>query len=97
MGLLRSYQSVPPNLAPGLDVKRRSNVIAPGLDAKRRSNVIFSRKEKKGGSHTFISPRVRSDPLRLLGSDVTGDRSEGGDLTFVFTRTPYLRTLMIAA
>ena len=83
VGILRSYQSVPPNLA-------------TGLDAKRRSNVIFSRKEKKGGSHTFISPRVRSDPLRLLGSDVTGDRSEGGELMFVFTRTPYLRTLMIA-
>ena len=51
---------------------------------------MFSQKEKKGGSHTFISPRVRSDPLRLLGLDVTGGWSEGGELTFVFTRTSYL-------
>jgi len=46
--------------------------------------------KKKGGTHTFISPRVRSDPLRLLGSDVTGDQSEGNELTFVTACTPYL-------
>ena len=28
-----------------------------------------------------MSPRVRSDPLWLLGSDVTGDQSEGSDVT----------------
>ena len=46
--------------------------------------------KKKGGIRTFISPQVRSDPLRLLGPDVTRDRSEGSELPFVFTRTPYL-------
>ena len=29
----------------------------------------------KGGSRTLTSPRVRSDPLHLLGSGVTGDRN----------------------
>ena len=29
--------------------------------------------EKKGGIHTFTSPRVRFDPLLLRGSGVTGD------------------------
>ena len=33
--------------------------------------------KRKGGSHTFTSPRVRSDPLHLLGSGVTGDWSDG--------------------
>ena len=33
---------------------------------------------------------MRSDPLRLLGSDVTRDWSEGNELMFVFARTPYL-------
>ena len=31
--------------------------------------------KRKGGSRTLTSPRVRSDPLHLLGSGVTGDRN----------------------
>ena len=81
---LWSYQSVPPNLA-------------ASLDARKRSDVMTVLKKKKGGTRTFISPRVRSDPLRLLGSDVTGDQSEGSELTFIFARTPYLVSLVIAA
>ena len=54
--LLRSFQSVPPNLAAGLDARR-----------------LFEK--RKGGSHTLTSPRVRSDPLHLLGSGVTGDQN----------------------
>ena len=76
VGFLRSYQSIPPNLAINLDARKRPDV------------VTFSK--KRGGTRTFISPRVRSDPLRLLGSDVTRDWSEGSELTFVFARTPYL-------
>ena len=71
----RARLSVPTNLAGNLTVRKRS-------DATTIS--------KKGGIYTFISPRVRSDPLRLLGPDVTGDRSEGSKLTLVFARTPYL-------
>ena len=53
---LQSYQSVPPNLAAGLDARR-----------------LFGK--RKGGSRTLTSPRVRPDPLHLLGSGVTGDRN----------------------
>ena len=77
MGLSRSYQSIPPN-------------FAASLGARKRSAVMTFFQKKKGGTRTFISPRVRSDPLQLLGSDVTRDQSEGGELMFVFTRTPYL-------
>ena len=45
--------------------------------------------QKRGGIYTFVSPRVRSDPLRLLGPDVTRDQNEGSELALVFTRTPY--------
>ena len=44
---------------------------------------------KRGGIYTFVSPRVRSDPLRLLGPDVTGDQNEGSELALVFSHTPY--------
>ena len=67
--------SVPTNLAANLNTRKRSDAMTVS---------------KKGGIHTFISPRVRSDPLRLLGPDVIGDRSEGSELTLVFPRTPYL-------
>ena len=67
--------SVPTNLAANLNVRKRS-------DAATIS--------KKGGIYTFTSPRVRSDPLRSLGPDVTRDQSEGSELTLVFARTPYL-------
>ena len=50
---------------------------------------------KRGGIYTFVSPRVRSDPLRSLGPDVTRDQSEGSELTLVFARTPLLRILAI--
>ena len=66
---------VPTNLAANLNARKRSDVAA----------VL-----KKGSIYTFISPRVRSDPLWSLGTDVTGDRSEGSELTLVFSRTPYL-------
>ena len=67
---------VPTNLAASLNARKRSNAMAVS---------------KKGGIYTFISPRVRSNPLRLLGLDVTGDRSEGSELTLVFVHTSYLR------
>ena len=67
--------SVPTNLAANLDARKRSDA----------TTVL-----KKGGIYTFISPRVRSDPLRSLGLDVTRDRSEGSELTLVFALTPYL-------
>ena len=70
-----AHLSAPTNLAANLNVRKRS-------DAATIS--------KKGGIYTFTSPRVRSDPLRSLGPDVTGDRSEGRELTLVFARTPYL-------
>ena len=63
--------------------------LAANLTAWKRSDAMIVSKEK-GGVYTFISPRVRSDPLRLLGQDVTRDRSEGSKLTLVFTCTPYL-------
>ena len=63
-------------------------IIATNFNARNRSYA--STVSKKGGIHNFISPRVRSDPLRSLGLDVTGDQSEGNELTFVFVRTPYL-------
>ena len=62
--------------------------VAASLDARKRSDAMTV--SKKGGIRTFISPRVRSDPLRSLGPNVTGDRSEGSELTLVFARTPYL-------
>ena len=67
--------SIPTNLAANLNMRKRSDVMTVS---------------KKGGIYAFISPRVRSDPLWLLGPDVTGDQSEGSELTLVFTRTPYL-------
>ena len=67
--------SIPTNLVINLNTRKRSDAM-----------TIL----KKGRIHTFISPRVRSDPLRSLGLDVTGDRSEGSELTLVFTCTPYL-------
>ena len=63
-------------------------ILATKFNARKRSYA--STVSKKGGIHTFISPRVRSDPLRSLGPDVTGDQSEGSELTLVFVRTPYL-------
>ena len=72
----RACLSVPTNLAASLDARKRSDAMT----------VL----KQKGGIRTFISPLVRSDPLRLLGSDVTGDRSEGSELTLVLARTPYL-------
>ena len=45
--------------------------------------------QKRGGIYTFVSPRVRSDPLRLLGLDVTGDQNEGSELALVFACIPY--------
>jgi len=66
--------SVPTNLAANLNVRKRSDT------------TTVSKKEV----FTFISPRVRSDPLRSLGLDVTRDQSEGSELMLVFARTPYL-------
>ena len=62
--------------------------LAANLNARKRSDAMTV--SKKGGIYTFTSPRVRSNPLRLLGPDVTGDRSEGSELTLVFAHTPYL-------
>jgi len=76
VGFLRYYLSVPPNLAANLDARKRSDVMTVSI--------------KEGGTCTFISPRVRSDPLRSLGPDVTGDWSEGSELSLVFARSPYL-------
>ena len=67
--------SVPTNLAVNVNARKRSDTTTVS---------------KKGGIYTFISPRVRSNPLRLLGPDVTGDRSEGSELIRAFARTPYL-------
>ena len=50
--------------------------------------MAVSKKERR--SRTFISPRVRSDPLWLLGSDVTGDQSEGSELMFCIRTFPLL-------
>ena len=63
--------------------------LAANLNVRKRSDAATVLK-KKGGIYTFISPWVRSDPLRSLGPDVTRDRSEGSELTLVFDRTPYL-------
>ena len=60
--------------------------LAANLNARKRSDATTV--SKKGGIYTFISLRVRSDPLRSLGPDVTRDRSEGSKLTLVFGRTP---------
>ena len=62
--------------------------LAANLSTRKRSDAAIV--SKKGGIYTFISPRVRSDPLRSLGPDVTRGRSEGSDLTLVFACTPYL-------
>ena len=70
-----AHLSVPTNLAANLNARKRSDAMTVS---------------KKGGIYTFISPRVRSDSLRSLGLDVTGDRSEGSELTLVFTHNPYL-------
>ena len=60
VGLLRSYQSVPPNLAANLDVRKRSDVMT------------FS---KKGRKYRYLyQPLSEVRPLWLLGSDVSGDR-----------------------
>ena len=64
-----------------------TNLVA-NLNARKRSDA--TNVSKKGGFYTFISPRVRSDPLWSLGPDVTRDRSEGSKLTLVFAHTPYL-------
>jgi len=45
---------------------------------------------KKMRFYTFISLGVRSDPLRLLGSNVTRDRREDSETTLVFACTPSL-------
>ena len=55
---------------------RHAHLSAPtnfdaNLNARKRSDAMSAL--KKGGIHTFISPRVRSDPLRSLGPDVAGD------------------------
>ena len=65
-----------------------STNLAANLNVRKRSDATTV--SKKGGIYTFISPRVRSVPLRSLGPDVTEDRSEGSKLTIVFARTPYL-------
>ena len=70
-----AHLSVPTNLAANINARKRSDAM-----------TIL----KKGGIHTFISPQVRSDPLRLLGSNVTGDRREDSETILVFTRTPSL-------
>ena len=70
-----AHLSIPTNLAANLNVRKRSDAATVS---------------KKGGIYTFISPRMRSDPLRLLGSNVTGDRREDSKTTLVFTRTPSL-------
>jgi len=66
--------SVPTNLAANLNMRKRS---------------YASTVSKKGGVHTFISPRVRSDPMWLLGPDVTRGRNEGSELALVFACIPY--------
>ena len=82
VGFLWSYQSVPPNLAASLDARKR-------LDA-----MTF---EKKEVAVPLSAPESDPTPCGLLGLDVTGDQSEGSELTFVFARTPYLGFLAIAA
>ena len=67
--------SAPTNLAANLNVRKRSDATTVS---------------KKGGTYTFINPRVRSDPLRLQGSDVTRDQREDSETTLVFAHTPYL-------
>ena len=62
--------------------------LAANLNTRKRSDATTV--SKKGGIYTFISPRVRSDPLWLLGSNVTGDRREDSETTLVFAHTPSL-------
>ena len=62
--------------------------LATNLNARKRSNVVTVL--KKGGIYAFISPRVRSDPLWLLESNVTEDRRDDSETTLVFARTPSL-------
>ena len=71
----RARLSVPTNLAASLNARKRSDAMTVS---------------KKGGIRTFISPRVRSGPLRSLGPDVTGDQSKGSELTLIFACTPNL-------
>ena len=66
---------IPTNLATNFNLRKRSDAATVS---------------KKGGIYTFISPRVRSDRLRLLGSNVTGDQREDSETTLVFARTPSL-------
>ena len=49
--------------------------LAASLDARKRFDEMSLFQKKKGVTRTFISPRVRSDPLWSLGSDVTRDRT----------------------
>ena len=67
--------------------------LAANLNARKRFDAMTIL--KKGGNYTFISPRVRFDPLRLLGSDVTEDRREDSETTLVFAHTPSLGFLAI--
>ena len=62
--------------------------LATSLNMRKRSDAVSILKER--GFYTFTSPRVRSDPLRLLGSNVTGDRRDDNETILVFTRTPSL-------
>ena len=70
---------IPANLAANLNMRERSDAVT----------VL-----KKGGIYTFISLRVRSDPLRLQGLDVTRDRKEDSGTTCI-RAYPFLRILAI--
>ena len=70
-----AHLSVPTNLAANLNARKRSDAM-----------TIL----KKEVFIPLLAPRVRSGLLRSLGQNVTGDRSEGSELTLVFTCTPYL-------
>ena len=70
-----AHLSVPTNLAANLNARKRSDAM-----------TIL----KKEVFIPLLAPRVRSGLLRSLGPNVTGDQSEGSELTLVFVRTPYL-------
>ena len=58
--------------------------LATNINMRKWSDAVTVSKERV--FYTFISPRVRSDPLRLLGSNVTEGRREDSKITLIFAR-----------
>ena len=60
--------------------------LAANLNARKRSDATTV--SKKGGIYTFISPRVRSDPLRSLGRMLLETGARVADL-LLYSHVPH--------